>query len=200
MEVTNNLQNKQKVICSTSPEEFADFFIDILKDYADSNSDVRFIDLDKQNIDYKTLHEQESLKKNSLIIFGGHGKAEALILEQTEFYNKDHFELGPKLICAFACSSGSTLGEKFVRETNGSYFGYDDDIDYIIEPELRPIWKKIIHSIINLVFSEHKIDENTIELIEQIYTDVIEEIDDKIPLLRLLKMFLEDQKMVISRY
>lgn len=173
------LTKSPEVICTASYDELTVFFRTILKKYKDNNPEVLFFDFGSLKISYDEFIRQNLVSKEAKIVFAGHGTPDKLILEDTTFYDENHFKYGPKLLVAFACFAGAELGSQFAHETGGSFFGYDREIDFIDEPEYHIFGERIIHSIVKMIFDEQEINESTIERTVEIYQKVIEDLENE---------------------
>lgn len=197
----NNEDNK--VICSSSYDDLTRFLRTILKEYADEKPEFKFFDFKESPIKFDSFVEQNSINKESLIVFGGHGSPNAIFVvgengeKYSVFYDKEYFKLGPRLLVAFACFAGKELGKNFVDETESAFFGYSKKIRFIDKEPYRQEWKSLIHSIIDMIVKEEDVNGKIVTEIKSMYEKNLTEYEtgmrssDELALM--MRMFLREQ-------
>ncbi len=198
-----------RVICATCYDKngTTKFIKNILEKYP--NKDFKFIDLEDKQISYKELIDSKKLNKPGLFIFGGHGSVNKLHVkgnfeeETSIFYSKSDFDLGPRILVAFACLAGKGLGVSFTKETNGDFFGFTTKISFIQKSEYKDYWTEIFHEIIDEIDKKETVDSSVILTIENIYNKILKKFDSEeeseYEYARMMRMFLREQLKGIYR-
>lgn len=171
-----------EIICVTSFDETTEFLKRLLETYQNKRPQVLFFNLGTQTVDFDIFVKNNSISKNAVFVFSGHGGPNALFVKGTidkmsVFYDQNHFTCGPKVLAAFACLAGLNLGSQFIKETNGYFFGYDCEISFIDKPEYSEWWEKIFHSIMDKIFTLQGVNDDLISEVRELYEDVIEKFD-----------------------
>lgn len=120
------------------------------------------------------------------LIFCGHGTENHLItgteqdcsilqsgVDEGVFYDASSLNVGPNLLAALTCEAGSELGRAFSQTTGGKFFGYKDQLSFIVtdDDDYNIWWRNIMCAIVNKITEEQKITPETVDFVKRLYEE-----------------------------
>lgn len=182
------LQSDSKTIawlCATPCDDITRFLSTLLDDFPDLGMPTQLIRME-QPVSYKQLMDSLVVSDGTeiILVFSGHGATDALLgappaegshaassSSHSRFYDVDSFDLGPRVLVAFCCSSGAVLGDAF-RDTLGrAFMGFDSPIGFVTADGVySESWKKILHQS-TLKITSTADNKELRDFVEKLYLD-----------------------------
>src|SRR5215211_5008087 len=146
-------------LCATPFDDISKFLSGLFEGFPDLPKPMKLFTMEQATSYEQLMESVERDETEVILVFSGHGASDALLgapkteggfaegrAKPSNFYDLEHFDLGPGALVAFCCSAGSVLGEAFKQALGRAFIGFAAPIGFVTAGSVYfDAWQKILH-------------------------------------------------------